>query len=49
MEQGGGADKLDRISCSAIPLLQFVVGEMGFEVDASWHALILHIYAPTPY
>jgi hypothetical protein len=40
---------LDRISCRAIPLLEFVVGEVGVEVDASWHALVLQLHAATPY
>jgi hypothetical protein len=29
---------LDRISCSAIPLLQVVLGQVGLAVNASWHA-----------
>ena len=40
---------LNRISCSAIALLEFVVGEVGFEVDVSWHASVLHLHAATPY
>jgi hypothetical protein len=40
---------LDRISCGAIPLLEFAVGEVGFEVDASWHAPVLQLHAATPY
>ncbi len=28
---------LDRIMCAAIAVLEFVVGQVGCEVDASWH------------
>lgn len=37
------------IRCSAISLLKFVVGQMGFEVDASWHAPVLQLPAVTPF
>jgi hypothetical protein len=40
---------LDRIGCSAIPLLEFVVSEVRFEVDASRHAPVLQLHAATPY
>jgi hypothetical protein len=40
---------LDRISCSAIPFVEVVVGEVGFEVDASWHTPVLQLHAATPY
>ena len=39
---------LDRISCHAIPLLDFVVAEVGFEVATSWHAPVLQQHAATP-
>ena len=29
---------LDRISCPAVAVMEFVVGQVGFEVDVSWHA-----------
>jgi hypothetical protein len=29
---------LDRIMCPAVTVIEFVVGQMGCEVDASWHA-----------
>jgi hypothetical protein len=40
---------LDRINCSAIALLEFVVGEVGCKVDTSWHAPVLRLHAATPY
>jgi hypothetical protein len=40
---------LGRIRCAPIPLLEFVVGEVGFEVDTSWHASVLQLHAATPY
>ena len=40
---------LDRIRCRAIPLLEVVVGEVGSEVDVSWHAPVLQLHAATPY
>jgi hypothetical protein len=40
---------LDRIIGSTIALLEFVVGQMGCEVDASWHAPVLQLHAATPY
>src|SRR5258708_33837244 len=40
---------LDWISGSAIALLEFVVGQVGFEVDASWHAPVLQQHAATLY
>jgi hypothetical protein len=40
---------LDQIIGSTIALLEFVVGQVGFEVDASWHAPVLQQPAATPY
>lgn len=40
---------LDWISCAAIAVMEFVAGQVGFEVDASWHAPVLQRYAATPY
>ena len=40
---------LDRITCVAIAVVEFVVGQMGCEADASWHALVLQLHAATPY
>jgi hypothetical protein len=39
----------DWIIGSTIALLEFVVGEVGCEVDASWHAPVLQLHAATPY
>ena len=40
---------LDRIMCTAIAVMEFVVGQMGFEADASWRAPVLQPHAETPY
>ena len=40
---------LDRIMCPAVTGIEFVVGQMGCEVDASWHAPVLQQLAATPY
>ena len=40
---------LDRIIGSTIALLELVVGQVGFEVDASWHVPVLQLHAATPY
>jgi hypothetical protein len=37
------------IRCAPIPLLEFVVGQVGCEVDASWQAPVLQLHAATPY
>src|SRR6266852_3871069 len=36
---------LDRFTCAAIAALEFVGGEVGFEVDTSWH---VPFYNSTP-
>ena len=43
------AAALDWIRCAPMPLLQFVVGQVGCEVDASWPAPVLQLHAATPY
>lgn len=40
---------LDRICDAAIAVVKFVVSQMGFEADVSWHALVLQQPAATPY
>jgi hypothetical protein len=40
---------LDGIVCPAIVVMEFVVGEVGTEVDATWHAPVLQLHAATPY
>ena len=40
---------LDRISYTAIAVMEFIVSQMGFEVDASGHAPVLQRHAATPY
>ena len=40
---------LDRIIGSTIARVEFIVGEVGFEVDASWHAHVLQLHAATSY
>jgi hypothetical protein len=42
-------DALDWFVGVAISLVQLVVGQVGFEVDASWHALVLQRCCATPY
>lgn len=55
MKAGGPADhvgvmlQLNRISCATIAFMEFVVGQVGFEADASWHAPVLQQRAATPY
>lgn len=39
----------DRITCAAIAVVEFVVGQMRFEADSSWHAPVLQLHAATPY
>jgi hypothetical protein len=39
---------LDRIRGAAVVVME-VVGQVGFEVDASWHALVLDLHAATPH
>ena len=39
----------DWITCMAIAVMEFVIGQMGFETDASWHAPVLQQHAATPY
>jgi hypothetical protein len=43
------AAALDWFVGVAISLVQLVVGQVGFEVDASWHALVLQRCCATPY
>jgi hypothetical protein len=40
---------LDRITCTAIAPMEFVVGEVGCKVDVSGHAPVLQLHAATPY
>jgi hypothetical protein len=40
---------LDRICCVAIAVPEFVVGQVGFEADVSWHAPVLQLHTATPY
>jgi hypothetical protein len=40
---------LDRITCPAIAVVEFVVSQVGYEVDASWHVPVLQLHAATPY
>jgi hypothetical protein len=40
---------LDGIGGVSIAVVEFVVGQMGFEVDASWHAFVLQQHEATPY
>lgn len=39
----------DRISCTAIAVMEFVIGQVGFKADASWHGPVLQQHAATPY
>lgn len=40
---------LDRITCAAIAVMELVIGQVGFEMDVSWHDLVLQQYTATPY
>jgi hypothetical protein len=40
---------LGRVVSAAIAVMEFVVGQVGFEADVSWHALVLQQHAATPY
>jgi hypothetical protein len=40
---------LDWVICTAIADMEFVVGQMGFEANASWHAPVLQRHAATQY
>ena len=40
---------LDRIMCAAIAVMEFVLGQVGFEADVSWHAPVLQLHTATPY
>jgi len=39
----------NRIICASVAVVEFVVVEVGFEVDVSWHAPVLQLHAATPY
>lgn len=40
---------LDGITCTPRAALEFVVRQVGVEVDTSWHAPVLQQHAETPY
>lgn len=43
------AAALNRVAGVPIPAMKFVVGQMGFEMDASWHACVLQQHVATRY
>ena len=42
-------NELERRYRAAIAAMEYVVGQVGFEADTSWHALVLQRHNATPY
>jgi hypothetical protein len=40
--QEPSAAALDRVTCMAIPVIEFLVAQVGMEAVVSWHASVLH-------